>query len=232
MTAETPIAPAREQGFGAGRERRAGGHDVVDEDDPAAREGSGSRGARTEAEGARDVRRAVLTVEIELGDGGAAALEDRRHREAELARGDLCDQGGLVVAALPGALGVHGHRDEDVAARAGSPPAPGDGPPERFSKAALAAVLQLVEGPPDGTGERRAPLELEQRFRDVRREPDRDAGRELEAGIERRLAAAAQRRPLPPATDAARGQGKVEGPADEVAHPRMVARAPLRALTR
>ena len=123
-------------------------------------------------EGARDVRGAVLASELELGGRGPSPLEGATMRQSERPGGDLRDERGLVVAAPPFALGMHGDRDHQRRALADPAPAPRHREPERASQPALTPVLEVVERGPDRAGERRAPFELEERGRKVDRHPD------------------------------------------------------------
>ena len=59
--------------------------------------------------------------------------------------------------------------------------------------------------------ERRAPLELEERRRQVGRQPERDAWSGCQPDVDRRPALIAQRRPLHPAPGAQCGQGQIQG---------------------
>ena len=217
---------------GAGREGRARRHDVVDEDDPTSVERPRVGRARSEAECAQDVGGTVRTVQVELGNRRSAALEDGRHGEIELPGRDLGDQRGLVVAALAGTIGVDGNGDEQVTTRAGPFPAPGDGTPERLGQAPFAGVLELVQRPTYGAGERSTPLQLKQRLGDVGRQPERRAGGEVEAGVEGRFAGRAEGRTFAAAADTAGRQREIEGSAEEVAHRRIVGVRASLAVTR
>ena len=92
------------------------------------------------------------------------------------------DQGRLVVAALADAIRRRGHGHERVAAGAGARPAARDRGAQRRCEPALAVVLERVERAAGHAGERRAPFQLEQRRRNVRGQPDRDARRRRRAG--------------------------------------------------
>ena len=83
--------------------------------------------------------------------------------------------------------------------------------PERLGKTPLAAVLEVAWNarrtiPRNG----RAPLQLEERPRDRRGEPDRDARRPRQPRVEDRRAGGAQRRALVAAPDADRREREVE----------------------
>ena len=101
-----------------------------------------------------------------------------------MAGGNCGDQRGLVVAARAGAVGVDGDRNEDVAVGSDPLPAPGDRASERLGEASFAGVLQLVQRSPNGAGEGRTPLELEERLRNVGREAERRTCGKLEASIQ------------------------------------------------
>ncbi len=88
-------------------------------------------GPRLELKGAPDVGRAGRPIEVELGDRRPGPLEDRGARQTERFGRDAGDQLGLVVAALPGTLGVDRHRDKHVATGGDPGPAPGDRLAER-----------------------------------------------------------------------------------------------------
>ena len=171
-----------EQRRGAGRERRAGRHDVVDEDDPAARERPrrprDRAAGRAQAERAGDVRRPCRSVEVELGDRRPGALEDRRAGQAERRprrRGRSAPPGRSRGGARRSAWTGTGTRT--------SPPAPtrcqrrAIASPSGTASRARRRTSAAWSASPDEAGERRAPLELEQRRRDVRRQPDRRPGR-------------------------------------------------------
>jgi hypothetical protein len=202
----------------ARREGRAGRHDVVDEDDPPSIEWPGARRAWAEAERTLNVGGTMRTVQVELGNRRSAALKDGRHRNVELLGRDLRDQHRLVVTALARTISVDGDRDEEIATCAGPFPAPGNGTPERLGKAAFAGVLELVQRPAYGAGERSTPLHLQQWLRDVGREPKRCAGRQLEPGVEGRFAGRAEGRTLTTAADTAGRQREIQGSVQEVAH--------------
>jgi hypothetical protein len=71
---------------------------------------------------------------------------------------------------------------------------------------------------PDEPAERRAPLELEERRRHVRWQPDRDPGRNVEAGVERGQASGADRLTFRSAARAAGGEREIEEAPDERGH--------------
>jgi hypothetical protein len=125
--------------------------------------------------------RALATAELELGDRRPSAFRART-------------LGGPRWDAATAAMRPPGRSRDDAPAQRGLGPARKIAPTRPVPNAAtarraapqalLAGVLQVVEGGPDGTGERRAPLELQQRRRDVRGSP-----------IGSRRAAPAARRP-------------------------------------
>ena len=133
-------------------------------------------------------------------------------RQTQLGRGSLGQQDGLVVAALPEALGMDGHGDHQLAADARPAPAGREDGPERPRDAPVPGVLQLVQRPARGAGERRAPLELRQARRQVRGQPDRPAMVDLDPGAEMAQAVGAQQRALVAATGAGRRHQQVEQP--------------------
>jgi hypothetical protein len=173
----------------------------------------------------------VRPIEIELGDRRPGPFEDGRRGQAQVARCDVGDENGLVVAAFPGALGMDRDGHQEVTAGSGAAPAARHGPAERLSKPPFAAVLELVQRPPHRPRERGTPLELEERLGDVGRQAQRRTPGKAEPGIKRRLARSAQRRAFASAADAAGGQRQIECPVEEVPHGAIVAGAALRALT-
>jgi hypothetical protein len=206
----------------AGRERRAGRDDVVDQHDPATLQ-QPAVAASAEAEGTRDVAGSFGSVEIELRRRGTRSLKDRRDGESQLAAGDDGDELRLVVAAAPQSIGVDRDGNQSVAAGAGKTPAAGDGTTQRLRQALLAGVLQLVQRRTDDADEGRTPLELEQVRRHLRREPDRNAGRQLESGVEGREARRAQRGAFAATPGAARREGEIEDAAEQRGHGGIVA---------
>ncbi|HEU5204339.1 MAG TPA: hypothetical protein VFU17_08585, partial [Candidatus Limnocylindrales bacterium] len=188
------------------------------EDDPPSVEWPLARRASAEAERTLDVGGTVRAVQVELGNRRSTAFEGCRHWEVELPGRDLRDQHRLVVASLAGTIGVDRNGDEEIATRTRPIPAPRNGTPERLSEAPFAGVLELVQRPAYGTGERRAPLQLQQRLGDVRREAERRAGREMEPGVEGGFAIRAKGRSLVAAADTAGRQREIEGSVEEVAH--------------
>ena len=67
-----------------------------------------------------------------------------------------------------------------------------------------------MEGRPDRPAERGAPVELEERRREIAREPDRGAGRGIQSTIQGGHAPLAQGRSFTPAPDADRRKGRVQ----------------------
>ena len=186
-------------------------------------------GARPEPERAVDIGRALVPSELELGYRGATPLERTIDREAEVEAGDRGDERGLVVAAMSLAFRVDGYRDDDLRTDADVLPATRDRGTERLGESTLARVLELVERGADGAGERCAPLDLEQRCRDVGRHTDRDAARQLEPGIESGTAVAAQWLAFAAAAGASGRERKIEGGAGDAGdgcHRWMVAAEP------
>src|SRR6266550_82851 len=228
---------------GAGREARTGRDDVVDQDDPATGQRSARRGkvqagpAGTiglQPERAGHVHGPCHPIEVDLGDGRPGSFEYRCTREVQARRGDPRNELGLVVAAPPPAVGVDRDRNEHLAARADAAPAPGDRGPQRAGETLLTAVLQLVECIADDARERGAPFELEERRGHVGRQPDRDAGGQIEAGVERGGAGGAEWRSFRAAAGTAswksRVQESVRQPADG-SHPTILRRRPYLRLT-
>src|SRR5258705_7188519 len=150
-------------------------------------------------------------MEVELGGRRPRAYEDGGARHAKRLSRDPGNQFRVVIATPPPPLGVDRHRHDDVAARGGSLPATGDGSAQRAREPLLAAVLELVQGAPDDVGERRTPLELQERRRDVRWQADRDPGRQVEPRVERGRARGADRLALRATAGAARRERGVEG---------------------
>ena len=126
---------------------------------------------------------------------------------------------------------MHRDRHQRVAARPRAGPASGDRPPERLGEALLAGVLELVERRSDDPDERRAPLELEEIGREVRGQSDRDAGRQVEPGVEGREAGRADRVALPAAAGAPGGKREIEGAAEDGGHALMVRLGTYRGLS-
>ena len=144
MIADTPTAPACEQGRRARREGRAGRDDVVDEDDPASgeRPAPGSPAARLQPERPRDVRRALGVGRGRTARRRARPLEDRGARQAEAARRRFGDQLRLVIAPPP-ARGRRGPGPAPARRRRRRPgPAPRDRLAERDREPLLARVLE------------------------------------------------------------------------------------------
>ena len=129
-------------------------------------------GVRDDREGAADVARPVAPVEVELGDRRAVTGHRRDVGQPELAGRDPGDELGLVVAAPATSLGVDRDVDHDLRPATDPPPAPRDGVAERLREPLLGAVLDPVQGGPGHAPERRAPVDLEERRRDVRGHPD------------------------------------------------------------
>ena len=205
-------APAASSAVAAGRQRRAGRHDVVDEQDPAARTTASPR-SRPPGAGTRPRRWSpARRARARTGRSSPVARSSARDRPADPScpGGDRRDEGRLVVAAPAFALGVDGDRDDERRARPDPRPAPRDGAPERLGQPPLARVLQVVERGPDRPGERRAPLELEERRRDVGRKADRRPAGQREPGVEGRQARGAQRRALAAAPEHDGGEGEIE----------------------
>ena len=163
-----------------------------------------------EPEGAGDVGGPLVAAQLELGDGRAAAFQRPLDRQIQALPGHRGDEGGLVIAAPPLAIRVHRDGHDQLRPDADPRPATGDGDPQRDGQPLLAPVLQLVQRAPDRAGVRSAPLELEERRRDVRRQADGRPGRQTEPRIERRQAVGAQRRPFAAAARARGRQGEVE----------------------
>ena len=149
------------------------------------------------------------------GCGPLDATQRRDVRQTQLGRGSLGQQDGLIEAALPEPLGMDGHRDQQLAADARPAPARRQDGPERPGDAPVACVLQLVEGPSGGAGERRAPLELRKSRRQVGGQSDRPSGIDLDPGAEMAEAVAAQERAFVAATGAGRRHQQVEQPIHE-----------------
>ena len=181
--AETAAAPARSSASRrppgssrSSRRRRPGG--------PSARGWPGSRAVACRVDGTlrRRSRRArrvpARTARSSLGHARA-----RRPREAEVARRACGDQ-RWPGRSRAGARARHGPGPGTIDRRsdADAPPSPGDRRAERLREPSLARVLQVVQGGADGTGERRAPFELEERCREIRRQPDRRAARKVAGG--------------------------------------------------
>ena len=177
---------------------------------PTTSRASAERGGRTANAPATLAARSDL-IEVELGDRGTLAREQRCVWEPQVARGRTGDELRLVVAARPRPGGVDRDMRHELCAHAHPGPAPGDRGPERLGQPLLAAVLDGVERRADGPAERRAPVELEQRGGEVTGQPDRNPGRCLQPAIQRRNARPAQRRPFTATPDALRGQRGVQG---------------------
>ncbi len=127
----------------------------------------------------------------------------RRHRG---------DQGGLVVAAPALALGVDRDRDHQVR-RPRRRAAIAERPPGRAVRASRRspAYFRSWRAARTGPGERRAPLELEQRGGEIDRHADRRAARQVQASIQRPRARRAERLALTPAAGAPPRKREVEG---------------------
>ena len=208
--------PGLEERLGAGRERRAGRDDVVDEHDPAAARAGWPRrvaaAAAAQAERARDVGRPLGAVEVELGDRRPGPLEDRRARAGRASRpATRGDQLRLVVAAPAGRSAWTGTGTST------SPPAPA-----RRQRRAIAS--------PERHGEPRARRRTSARAaragrgrrtarttragaaapaRPTAARSGRPAGSSSRASSAGQAAGADRRRP-PPAARAARREGQIE----------------------
>ena len=121
----------------------------------------------------------------------------------------------LVVAAPALTIDVDGDRHHEVGPDADPSPASRDGLAERLGEPPLAAVLQVVEGGPNRTGERGAPLQLQERRRDVRGQADRRSGRQPEPRVDRGQARLAQRPTFASAAGTRRRESEIERAGDE-----------------
>ena len=181
------------------RRRRRGG--------PTDRPGPSRPGAtRPDAERTRDVGRAVGPIKVELGDRRPLPREQRGVPEPELASGRTRRSAPPGRSRACGSVRVDRHMRDEVGADADPSPATRDGRPERVAEPLLPAVLDGVERGADRAAERGAPVELEERRRQVARQPDRDARGCSRRAIQRRAACRAERRPLAAATDAGGGR--------------------------
>jgi len=117
----------------------------------------------------------------------------------------------LVVATLANPVRGCRDRDQDVAAGASHPPAIRNGLAERRREPALTRVLEPMNRPPSDAGERRAPLELEERRLQFGRKPDGHAQDCLETNVERGPALAAEHAAFLVAAGADGRQGEVQG---------------------
>lgn len=99
------------EGLGAGVNGGAGGHHVVDQDDPAARHGA----SRTDGEGAAYIFEAAVTGQVYLAFRIAGADQQVGLEGEARARGDLAgEQGRLVVAPAEQAPAMERHRRHRV----------------------------------------------------------------------------------------------------------------------
>ncbi len=187
---------------------RARGNDVVDEDDPPLTDVD----AVPEPEGAADVLLTTGSAEGVLGGRVVRPLEGLNDGQAEITSRDPRDEDRMVESALADPVGRRGNRNQDIAAGARTSPARADGLPERAREAALARVLELMDRATDDAGERCAPLQLEERRREISRHADREPGRVVDPDHQPGVALRAQRRTLAPATHAGRWQGEIEHP--------------------
>src|SRR6185503_118066 len=132
-SARSTFAGDRDRGYGerargledggAGGQRRAGGNDVVDEQDPSTADRSGVVRAGAELECAVDVGGALVPSELELGGGCPRSFERPDHRQLEMTTGHGSDERRLVVAPMPLALGMDRDGHDEVRTDAGLRPA-------------------------------------------------------------------------------------------------------------
>ena len=167
------------------------------------------------AAGRRGARNAPVTLAARSSRPSSNCATVARERSSASANGrprpraaTVAMSAGLVVAALPLPVSVDGHRHDDLRAHADSRPAPRDGRSQRFGQAALAGVLQVVERSAHRAGERGAPFQLEERRRQVGRQPDRRATGQVQPRVERRQARVAQRQPSRPQPAQAAGNAR------------------------
>ena len=186
--------PASEQCARAGRQRRTGRDDVVDEQDPESRHRPGDRrgthggcvavlrvvaghdrAAVPQAERTHDIRGSIVAPQFVLGDRRAATLQSESQRQTQVTRRNDGDERSLVITALALSLGVDRHGYDDLGTGPGPRPSAADRGPKWFSQTPFAAVFQVVKGVSDGAGERCAPFQLEERSGQVDGHPDRRA---------------------------------------------------------
>ena len=139
------------QRVGAGRDRGAGGDDIVDQDQPLAGNGRPERGV--DGEGVTHVARPCAAPEGMLSRRPGRAPQGGHDGQAQRLRRRLCQQLGLVEAALAPSGGVDGHRHQHLTADADRAPAPGHQPSEWSREPPLAVVLQGVQARPRRTAE-------------------------------------------------------------------------------
>ena len=168
--------PRSGEGDRTRRERGAGCHDVVDEERierPETPEPAGPTDRRPDAPAPPDAKCPgdVAGTPVAASSNCATVARDRSRARTTANR---ATRPRPHRSARPGRSPAPAH---DRRGRApGQPPSPFTDPvpaprhrlAERPREPALPGVLQLMQGAADGTGERRAPLELEQRAADPR----------------------------------------------------------------
>lgn len=208
----------RSQRMGAGRKCGARGHDVVHEDDPAV--GDGRPGGGRDLERVSHVSAPLGSVERELAGGRPPPAERCHDGQAEFRGDDPGDQLCLVVAALAPSVAMNGYGDQEFTATPGPPPASRHELPERPGQALFAAVLEGVDRPAQQRVVRRHPLHLDERWRQLAGDADRDAGLPLDVRGEAREAAPADRFAFGATARADCGEREVQGsinrPCEEV----------------
>ena len=171
---------------------------------PCGRRASRDPAAPARAERPGDVRRPPARGRDRTGRSSTAARSRRGAIGSPRASAATAgDQLRLVVAASARPLRVDGNRHERGRHRPRhAASARATASPSGRGEARLAAVFQLVERAPDDPAERRAPLELEERRRQLRRQADRNP---------RRPAPAARRAPAGTVADRRRPRGRSPG---------------------
>jgi len=131
---------------------------------------------------------------------------------------------------LPAPLFVDWDMGEEICSNARRPPAPRGCPAEWLGQATFPGVLQLVKSTAGNTRERRAPLELQERTRDLRRQADGNSGGSAVAPMEGRQAARADRTALDATTRAGGRQRRVKQSCPEAAQMELTAYPPAQAM--
>src|SRR5262249_23284722 len=125
----------------------------------------------------------------------------------------LGEEDGLVVAPLPLPIAMDRHRYEEIAASSDRAPATRERITQNVRQPPLARVLQLVERAPDHALERRAPIHLDQRRRDVAGQTEEHAARAIQMAEETRSARGTDGPRLGPAAGTAGREREIEQPA-------------------
>ena len=201
----------RDQRRATGRERRARRDHVVDEQDPAAGDGPDVGAGTPQPERAGDVGRPLVAAQLELGDRRSAAFE-RARRPADRGVPRPPPRSAPPGRSRGGAHDRHG----PGRGRRRSAPTPtrahrrATAIPSGTASRCSPPYFSSCRARPDRTRVRGAPLELEERRRDVRRETDGRPGRQASRASSAGRQSAQSGAPSRPQPAHAGRQGQVE----------------------